>query len=141
MLVALHEIKAEWNLTMDNLWRIWWLIKNWETKQAISSLSGPVAIVKVGQVMFENLGFLSFLWFVWMISMALAIMNVLPLPALDWWRFWAIIIQKVFRIKEEKFSVVEWYVNMTFFWLLMIIWVLIMIKDTSFWWVNIPFFN
>ena len=141
MLVALHEIKAEWNLTMDNLWRIWWLIKNWEAKQAINSLSGPVAIVYVGKSMFENLGFLSFLWFVWMISMALAIMNVLPLPALDWWRFWAIIIQKVFRIKEEKFSVVEWYVNMTFFWLLMIIWVLIMIKDTSFWWVNIPFFN
>ena len=141
MLVALHEIKAEWNLTMDNLWRIWQLIKNWNAKQAISSLSGPVAIVKVGQVMFESLGFLSFLWFVWMISMALAIMNVLPLPALDWWRFWAIIIQKVFRIKEEKFSVVEWYVNMAFFWLLMIVWVLIMIKDTSFWWVNIPFFN
>ena len=91
--------------------------------------------------MFENLWFVSFLAFVWMISMALAIMNVLPLPALDWWRFWAIIIQKVLRIKEEKFSIVEWYVNSVFLILLLIIWVLIMIKDTTFWWVNIPFFN
>jgi membrane-associated protease RseP (regulator of RpoE activity) len=65
-----------------------------------------------------------------MISVALAIMNVLPIPALDWWRFWALIIQKVFRIKEEKFSTVEWYVNWFFFWLLMIIWVIIMIKDS-----------
>ena len=141
MLAAFHEIKAEWDFTMDNLARIWSLIVNWKWTQAINSLSWPVAIVKVWQVMFENLWFVSFLAFVWMISMALAIMNVLPLPALDWWRFWAIIIQKVLRIKEEKFSIVEWYVNSVFLILLLIIWVLIMIKDTTFWWVNIPFFN
>lgn len=141
MLAAFHEMKAEWDFTMDNLARIWSLIVNWKWTQAINSLSWPVAIVKVWQVMFENLWFVSFLAFVWMISMALAIMNVLPLPALDWWRFWAIIIQKVLRIKEEKFSIVEWYVNSVFLILLLIIWVLIMIKDTTFWWVNIPFFN
>ena len=141
MLAAFHEIKAEWDFTMDNLARIWSLIVDWKWTQAINSLSWPVAIVKVWQVMFENLWFFSFLAFVWMISMALAIMNVLPLPALDWWRFWAIIIQKLFRIKEEKFSIVEWYVNSVFLILLLIIWVLIMIKDTTFWWVNIPFFN
>ena len=141
MLAAFHEIKAEWDFTMDNLARIWSLIVDWKWTQAINSLSWPVAIVKVWQVMFENLWFVSFLAFVWMISMALAIMNVLPLPALDWWRFWAIIIQKLFRIKEEKFSIVEWYVNSVFLILLLIIWVLIMIKDTTFWWVNIPFFN
>jgi membrane-associated protease RseP (regulator of RpoE activity) len=106
MLAAFHEIKAEWDFTMDNLARIWSLIVDWKWTQAINSLSWPVAIVKVWQVMFENLWFVSFLAFVWMISMALAIMNVLPLPALDWWRFWAIIIQKLFRIKEEKFSIV-----------------------------------
>ena len=141
MLAAFHEMKAEWDFTMDNLARIWSLIVNWKWTQAINSLSWPVAIVKVWQVMFENLWFVSFLAFVWMISMALAIMNVLPLPALDWWRFWAIIIQKVLRIKEEKFSIVEWYVNSVFLILLLIIWVLIMIKDTTFWRVNIPFFN
>ena len=141
MLVALNEIKAEWNLTMDNLKRIWWMFKQWEATQAINALSGPVAIVKVGQLLFENMGFWSFLWFAGMISIALAIMNVLPIPALDWWRFWALIIQKVFRIKEEKFSMVEWYVNMAFFWFLMIVWVLIMIKDTQFWWLHIPFFS
>lgn len=141
MLVALKEIKAEWNLTMDNLKRIGGLFKKWEAKEAISSLSWPVAIVKVWQVLFENLGFLSFLWFAGMISVALAIMNVLPIPALDWWRFWTLIIQKVFRIKEEKFSKVEWYINRVFFWLLMLIWIIIIIKDLSFWGINMPFFN
>ena len=130
MLVALKEIKAEWNLTMDNLKRIWWFFKQWEATQALNSLSGPVAIVYVAKKLFENTWFWSFLWFAGMISVALAIMNVLPIPALDWWRFWALIIQKVFRIKEEKFSTVEWYVNWFFFWLLMIIWVIIMIKDS-----------
>ena len=141
MLVALKEIGAEWNLTMDNLKRIWWLFKQWEAKEAISSLSWPVAIVKVWQVLFENLWFLSFLWFAGMISVALAIMNVLPIPALDWWRFWTLIIQKVFRIKEEKFSQVEWYVNRVFFRFLMIIWIIIILKDLTFWWVHIPFFS
>jgi membrane-associated protease RseP (regulator of RpoE activity) len=68
-------------------------------------------------------------------------MNVLPIPALDWWRFWTLIIQKVFRIKEEKFSKVEWYVNRVFFRLLMLIGIIIIIKDLSFWGINIPFFN
>ena len=141
MIVALHEIYAEWNLTMDNLKRIWWLFKHWEAKEAISSLSWPVAIVKVWQVLFENLWFLSFLGFAGMISVALAIMNVLPIPALDWWRFRTLIIQKVFRIKEEKFSQVEWYVNRVFFRFLMLIGIVIIIKDLTFWWIHIPFFS
>ena len=138
---ALKEIKAEWNLTMDNLARIWHLIWAWESKQAINSLSGPVAIVKVGQLLFDNLGFLSFLWFAWMISVALAIMNILPIPALDWWRFWALIIQKVFRFKEDKFFNIEAWVDTIFFWCLMLMWIIIILKDLSFRWINIPFLS
>ena len=136
---SLREIWAEWNLTMDNLARIWQLIGHWESKQALNSLSWPVAIVKVGQLLFDNLWFLSFLGFAGMISVALAIMNILPIPALDWWRFWALIIQKVFRFKEEKFFTIEAWVDTVFFRCLMIIWIIIILKDLSFRWINIPF--
>jgi membrane-associated protease RseP (regulator of RpoE activity) len=56
-----------------------------------------------------------------MISVALAIMNILPIPALDGGRFWALIIQKVFRFKEENFFSIEAWVDTIFFWFLMII--------------------
>ena len=136
---ALKEIKAEWNLTMSSLARVGWLIWNGETKQAINSLSWPVAIVKVGQLLFDNLWFLSFIWFAGMISVALAIMNILPIPALDGWKFWALIIQKVFRFKEEKFFNITAWIDTIFFRFLMIIGVIIILKDLSFWWINIPF--
>ena len=139
--VALKEIKGEWNLTMDTLKMIGNKIWNWKIKEAFSTLSWPVAIVKVWQVQYESAWFLSFFAFIGMISVALAIMNLLPIPALDWWRFRGLIIQKVFNIDEKKYFNAEWYVNWFFFWALMIFWVIIMIKDTQFWWLNIPFFN
>jgi len=40
-----------------------------------------------------------------MISLALAIFNILPIPALDGGRVVGVIIQKVFRIKPEKYFV------------------------------------
>ena len=139
--VALKEIKGEWNLTMDTLKMIGNKIWNWKIKEAFSTLSWPVAIVKVWQVQYESAWFLSFFAFIGMISVALAIMNLLPIPALDWWRFRGLIIQKVFNIDEKKYFNAEWYVNWFFFWALMIFWIIIMIKDTQFWWLNIPFFN
>lgn len=141
MLVSLHEIKAEWDLTMLSLANIGKMIWAGNTKEALSSLSWPIAIVKVWENIFETLGLLSFLWFAGMLSVALAIMNVLPIPALDGWRFWALIIQKIFRIKDENFSLVEGWVNTVFFRIIIILWILIMIKDLSYWWINIPFFS
>jgi regulator of sigma E protease len=75
-----------------------------------------------------------------MISLALAIFNILPIPALDWGRVVWVIIQKVFRIKPEKYFVWEWYVNTVFFVLLMLLWVYIILKDLAVYrWISIPF--
>ena len=81
-----------------------------------------------------------YLAFAWIISLALAIFNVLPIPALDWGRVVGVIIQKVFRIKPEKYFVWEWYVNTVFFVLLMILGIYIILKDLVVYrWIPIPF--
>ena len=77
-----------------------------------------------------------------MLSLALAIYNVLPIPALDGGRFWAVILQKLLRIKDEKFASVEGWVNFVFFWVLMLLGVIIILKDLIFWrGVKIPFIS
>lgn len=77
-----------------------------------------------------------------MLSLALAIFNILPIPALDGGRFWAVILQKIFHIKDEKFATVEGRVNFVFFWALMLLGIVIIVKDLIFWWgVKIPFLS
>lgn len=77
-----------------------------------------------------------------MLSLALAIFNILPIPALDGGRFWAVIIQKLCRIKDEKFATVEGRVNFVFFWALMLLGIVIIVKDLVFWrGVKIPFLS
>jgi membrane-associated protease RseP (regulator of RpoE activity) len=63
----------------------------------------------------------------------------LPIPALDWGRIIGVLIQKLGKIKPEKYFIIEWYVNTVFFVLLMTLWVYIIFKDLSvFRWINIP---
>jgi regulator of sigma E protease len=69
-----------------------------------------------------------------MISLALAVFNILPIPALDGGRIVSTIIQTVWRIPLDKFAKVEGYVNLFFFILLMAMWILIMIKDYQQFW-------
>ncbi len=52
---GLEEIKGEWKLTMTalgNLGPKLFSFKSKETKEAISQLSGPVAIIKLGEFLF-----------------------------------------------------------------------------------------
>ncbi len=75
-----------------------------------------------------------------MLSLALAIFNILPIPALDGGRFRAVIIQKLLRVKDEKFAVVEGRINFVFFWALMLLGIVIILKDLIFWrGVKVPF--
>ena len=145
MLAAFHEIWAEWNLTMNALWILWkWLFSfnKWEMKDALNNLSWPVWAVKIWWMFYEMWGWWAYLAFAAIISLALAIFNVLPIPALDWGRAVWMILQLIFKIKPEKYFKYEWYVNMFFFYLLLLLWVVIIIKDlVVFRWVNIPFIN
>lgn len=145
MLAAFHEIWAEWNLTMDALWILWkWLFSfnKWAMKDALNNLSWPVGAVKIWWLFYEMWGWSAYLAFAAIISLALAIFNVLPIPALDWGRAVWMILQSIFKIKPEKYFKYEWYVNMFFFYLLLLLWVVIIVKDLIvFWWVNIPFIS
>lgn len=145
MIAAFHEIWAEWNLTMDALWILWkWLFSfnKWEMKDALNSLSWPVWAVKIWWLFYEMWWWWAYFAFAAIISLALAIFNVLPIPALDWGRAVWMILQALFKIKPEKYFKYEWYVNMFFFYLILLLWVVIIVKDlVVFWWVDIPFVN
>ena len=144
MLAGLQEIKAEWDITMNFLWKIGsklFSFKKGEAKGALYQLSGPVGIIRLWEVLFFQEGFLAFLAFASMISLALAFFNVLPIPALDGGRFVGILIQKIFRINPVNYAIVEGWINTIFFWLLMALWIVIILKDlVVFWGLKIPFF-
>ena len=70
------------------------------------------------------------------------VFNVLPIPALDGGRLLAILIQAIFRIKQENFSKVEGRINVVFFWRLMLMGIVIIFKDLIVWrGVSLPFFK
>jgi len=140
-----HEIVQQTKLTMSSLGNV---IRH----GGISKLSGPVCIVKFGDTIIEqeitaqetqvdkNTGIALFLAFGGMISLALAIFNVLPIPALDGGRALWVLIQSVFRMKPEKYFVIENYFNIIFFVLIMWLGVYIILLDLQRCrWVNIPF--
>lgn len=141
---GLEEIKGEWKLTMTalgNLGPKLFSFKSKETKEAISQLSGPVAIIKLGEFLFFQEWLLAFLGFMAIISLALAFFNILPIPALDGGRFIGILIQKIFRIKPTKYAIAEGWINTIFFRLLMGLGIVIIFKDLiMFWGLKLPFF-
>jgi len=98
-------------------------------KQTLRTLSGPVWAAKVGQEVLHTGGWSSFMMFAGMLSLALAIFNLLPIPALDGGRLLGVIIQTVFRLKQEKYFAVEGWINLAFFVALLILWVYIMGSD------------
>ncbi len=75
-----------------------------------------------------------------MISLALAIFNVLPIPALDGGRLLGVIIQWIGKFKPEKYFNIEGYINLFFFVLLMGLGIYILLKDlVRFRDIKIPF--
>lgn len=141
----LKEIWAQMDLTFSALWKLWssLLSFNWsKIKWSLNWLTGPVWVIKFWEKLLASWGRIVYIAFAGMISLALAIFNLLPIPALDWWRALWVIIQKVSGVKPEKYFVIEGYINTIFFILLMILWIYIILKDlVVFRWINIPFFG
>ncbi|MEI8009252.1 MAG: site-2 protease family protein [bacterium] len=52
-------------------------------------------------------------------SLALALFNVLPIPALDGGRLLGVLIQGIGKLKPEKYFTIESYINLIFFIALM----------------------
>lgn len=139
----IREIWAQVDLTFSALWKLGKNLFSFDKskiKWSLWGLTWPIWIIKFWGDLLEVWWWVSYLAFAWLISLALAIFNILPIPALDGGRIIWVVIQKIFKIKPEKHFVVEWYINTFFFILLMALWVYIIFKDLSvFRWLKIPF--
>lgn len=136
------EVRSQTKLTFMILGR---LVKNLtsfnkeKVKSSVNRLSWPVWIVKVWEAIYEGKWIWMYIAFAGMISLALAVFNILPIPALDGWRALWVIIQEVFGLKPEKYFIIENYFNIIFFVLLMRLGIYIILLDlVRFWWVSIP---
>ncbi len=142
---SLQEIKAQTILTFESLGSLGKNLLSFDgekTKGALSKLSGPIGAIKVGDMVLNQYGRLEFFLFWGLISMALCLFNILPIPALDWGRLLGVYIQTLFRLKKEKYFIIENYINMVFFLVLMALWIYIMLKDLVVArWVQIPFMS
>ncbi len=144
MKAGVHEIWANTTLTMGmlkNLGKNLFSFNKEKMKWSVEKLSGPVGIVYVGTSILSAWGRGKYLAFGALISLALAIFNVLPIPALDGGRAVWVLIQHIFGLKPEKYYMLEWYVNFFFFIVLMIFGVYIIFQDlNNIPGINIPFF-
>jgi regulator of sigma E protease len=95
---------------------------------ASNQVSGPVGIVVVLHDG-STLGYQFILFIIGLISLSLAIMNVLPIPALDGGRFYVILLSRVFKKKLTQ-EMEERIVGTSFAFLLLLI-VLITIVDVK----------
>ncbi len=145
IVAGLQEIGAETKLTLNALGTLWSNLLSFDKhkiKTALSKLTGPVGAVKLGETLLKEWGRKLYLGFAGLISLALAIFNVIPLPALDGWRLLGVLIQWIGRLKPEKYFTIENYINVVFFVLLMTLGVYIILTDLiRFWWVHIPFLS
>lgn len=132
MLKGAEEIVAQAKLTYPALWGI---VRNLTSSQendrkaALNNLSGPVGAARVGEFIIETGGWVQFLMFGGLISLALAFFNLLPIPALDGGRLLGVIIQKLWRLRPEKYFAIEGIINMVFFVLLLGLWIYLILLD------------
>ena len=102
-----------------------------ERQEAINEVSWPIWMVDfMSKTIWNWLVFIIVIWA--MISINLWVFNLLPIPALDWWRFLLIainwLIQKIFwkkAISENTESIIHW----TFFIFLIALSIIIAYND------------
>jgi regulator of sigma E protease len=96
------------------------------THTGFSSLGGPVKIAKLtGEV--AGMGFVYLLQFTAFLSLNLAVLNILPFPALDGGRVLFLLIEKVRRKRNNQ--KVEQIVNGVGFALLLLLMVAVTVQD------------
>ena len=119
---------------------MWFLAKNIispKTKEqrteAIQSVSWPVWIVSfITSTLKAGFVFLLIIWAI--ISISIWVFNLLPIPALDWWRFLFIILNAFFKKifwKSLFSSNLEVIINFSFIILLFWLFILVTYNDIS----------
>lgn len=119
---------------------IWLLFKNifnpekpQDREEAIKEMKWPIWIVDFISKSIEYwFVFIIIIWAV--ISINLWVFNLLPIPALDWWRFLFIminfILKKVFKMKNATENI-EPYIHVTFFIILIALSLIIAYNDIN----------
>lgn len=126
------EIVAQTKMT---LWFLKTFGKNIATfkraniKESLHKMTWPAGAIKFGEMILQSWWRKLYLGFAGMISLALAIFNVLPIPALDGGRLLGVLIQRIGRLKEETYFNIEWYINLVFFVLLMGMGIYVLFQD------------
>lgn len=116
-------VQKAWGLTKLTFWGIGQLFVS---KDVLKSVGGPVKIAKLtGEV--ATLGITSLMNFAAVLSVNLAVLNILPIPALDGGRVLFLLIEKIRRKKNNQ--KVEQWVNAAGFVVLICLMILVTIKD------------
>lgn len=97
--------------------------------ELVKNISGPVAVVKVGQQAASE-GWVTMARFAGIISLNLAIFNLLPIPALDGGRLVMIVLEKI--VGRKRVVKVERYVNGVGMILLIALLIGVTVKDLFF---------
>ncbi|MFA7298047.1 MAG: site-2 protease family protein [Candidatus Absconditabacterales bacterium] len=143
MWISVKEIKAQTVLTFSALGTLGKDLLSFDggrIKNSLNRLTGPAGAIKFGETLLNEGGRKLYLGFAGMISLALAIFNVLPIPALDGGRLLGILIQCLGKLKPEKYFNIEGYINLVFFILLMALGIYILLEDlVHFRDIKIPF--
>ncbi|MCX6823891.1 MAG: site-2 protease family protein [candidate division SR1 bacterium] len=143
MWIGAKEIKAQTVLTFAALGTLGsdlLSLNGTRIKTSLNRLTGPAGAIKFGETLLNAGGRKLYLGFAGMISLALAIFNVLPIPALDGGRLLGVLIQGIGKLKPEKYFNIEGYINLVFFVALMALGVYILLKDlVHFRDIKIPF--
>ncbi len=113
-----------WEQTYILVYRLWQLFTG---KIPMKDLHGIVVITKIGGDVIEHNGFFSGLLLTTMISLDLALVNFLPIPALDGGHFMFLVIEKLRGkpLDEETINKISSF----FFLLLIIFMVLVVFND------------
>lgn len=88
-------LKLDWNVTKGTITGLYGLIKTGiQGKGSFSSITGPVGMVGIVGDAYE-FGFVYLLSFAALISVNLAVINLMPFPALDGGRLFFLLIEKI----------------------------------------------
>ena len=141
--IGAKEIKAQTILTFSALGTLWSDLVSFNKnriKASLNKLTWPAGAIKFWETLLHEWWRKLYLGFAGMISLALAIFNILPIPALDGGRLLGVLIQGIGKLKPEKYFNIEWYINLVFFVLLMWLGIYILLKDlVRFRNIKIPF--
>ena len=113
-----------WEQTYLLVYGLWQLFTG---QIPIQDMHGIVAITKIGGDVIQNSGFFSGLLLTAMISLDLALVNFLPIPALDGGHFMFLVIEKIRRKPLDEDTINK--ISSVFFLLLIVFMIFIVFND------------